>query len=249
MAISGKHAFVIWLCALVLLLWLGAPGAMAAGWQAWPEMNWFLPVNPDTQLLLVVALVDDLDTEHGELEVGATLRLDLDTFQRWEAETPEERERQYLLLGLGYRHIRSLGDEEDLNGEHRGIIELTPRFYLPHNIIVSDRNRVDLRWIDGEDFSTRYRNRLTVEREFRSRRRVFSLYAEVEVFNDSRYEGWDRVTYDVGIQLPFEGAPLLRSDTVQRAGTVLEFYYLYQDDKRNPDNTLNAIGAIYKIYY
>ncbi len=248
MFVSRKRVALISFWALSLLLQVGAVDGIAAGWQFWPEASWHFPVNEDSQLALVVRVTQDTGTEQQDLQLGPSLTFDLDTFRGSDAQTAEERDRTYLTLGVGYRYIRT----EDLTGdptiEHRGIVELTPRWYLAHGITLSDRNRVDLRWIEGVRFSTRYRNRLHVQRNFHLRRLAFTGYAEIEAFNDSRYEGWERFRYGLGIELPLRGL-LMRSGVIRGKGAVLKLYYVYQDDRRPLDTGLNAVGVTYKMYY
>lgn len=51
--------------------------------------------------------------------------------------------------------------------------------------MLSDRNRVDFRWVNDK-FSVRYRNRLTLEREFTIGERSYTPYASIEAYYDSR---------------------------------------------------------------
>jgi hypothetical protein len=74
--------------------------------------------------------------------------------------------REYLSFRFGYRYSRTLPDRGDPSQEHRPVIELTPRYSLPARLLLIDRNRLDLRWVDG-NFSWRCRNRLTLERHFK----------------------------------------------------------------------------------
>jgi hypothetical protein len=248
MSMSGKRVALISFCALALLLRGGAVDGIASDWQFWPEASWHFPLKEGSQLTLVARITQDDGTQEQDLQLGPSLTFDLDTFRASYAQTAEERDRTYLTLGVGYRYIRSEDLTEDPTVEHRGIVELTPRWYLPHGITVSDRNRVDLRWIEGDRYSTRYRNRLHVQRNFHMRRLAFTGYAEIEAFNDSRHEGWERVRYGIGIELPLRGL-LIRSGLIHGKGSVLKVYYIYQDERRHLDTSLNAVGVTYKMYY
>jgi hypothetical protein len=246
--ISARQAVVVLLCTLAVLFWAGSGDVIAARWQFWPEASWHFPINEDTQLSLVARITQDQGTLEQDLQLGPSVRFDLDTSQNSDAQTAEERDRTYLTLGVGYRYIYSRGDRDDPFREHRGIIALTPRWYLPYSLIVSDRNRLDLRWIEGEGYSTRYRNRLTVERQLRVRRRDFTAYVEAEAFNDFRYGGWERYRYGLGVRFHMPGL-LIRQGVVRGRGTMLDVYLLHQDDRRRPNNTFNVIGVAYKLYH
>jgi hypothetical protein len=70
-----------------------------------------------------------------------------------------------------------------------------------HEVLVSDRSRMDLRSIEGT-FSWRYRNRLTVEREFSAGRFRFTPYARGEIYYDSRHDKVSRTALIAGSSFP-----------------------------------------------
>jgi hypothetical protein len=83
--------------------------------------------------------------------------------------------------------------------EYRGIASLFARKYLPGGILVEARTRADLRWIDG-DYSTRYRFRLEVNRDFDVSGHVITPFVQAEYFYDTRYDGWARTLYQAGAE-------------------------------------------------
>ena len=64
-------------------------------------------------------------------------------------------------MRVGYRYLHNTGDDPE---ENRGVVEVTPRYPLVRGVLVSNRFRTDLRFIGGE-YSWRFRNRLSLERE------------------------------------------------------------------------------------
>ena len=60
-----------------------------------------------------------------------------------------------VMLRAGYRYMPSTNGAT----EHRGLLEATASYPLVRGVLLSDRNRVDFRFIDGE-FAWRYRNRI-----------------------------------------------------------------------------------------
>jgi len=70
---------------------------------------------------------------------------------------------KYLTFRGGYRYLISATGPD----ENRMILEFTPRFLLPKSLSLADRNRMDLRWYGS--FSWRYRNRLSLEKDFTMR--------------------------------------------------------------------------------
>jgi hypothetical protein len=101
--------------------------------------------------------------------------------------------------------------------------------------VISDRNRGELRFIKGQSFSTRYRNRLRLERDFKHRWFECTPYAYDEMFYDTRYDRWNPNRYAFGLEFPVG------------AHVVLEPYYLRQNIRSNsPD--LNTFGLKLNLY-
>jgi hypothetical protein len=61
---------------------------------------------------------------------------------------------------VGYQYLDNVGKPD----ENRIQFALTSRFELPWSLVLADRNRADLRFINDQ-FSWRYRNRLTLQRQ------------------------------------------------------------------------------------
>jgi len=70
----------------------------------------------------------------------------------------------HLVIGGGYEFFRTIqsGKTKD---ERRVIFEAIPGFRPSSRFLVRDTNRVEFRWVNGV-YSTRYRNKLRVERDF-----------------------------------------------------------------------------------
>jgi hypothetical protein len=136
---------------------------------------------------------------------------------------------------IGYRYIHPYTG--DSPAEHRGVLEITGRHGLPGGVLLSDRNRMDLRSIGGE-YSWRYRNRLTIEREFSIGRFKPSPYVRGEVYYDSRYDKWSRTALIAGSILPIN------------RHLELEGYFEHQNDSGGSSNrTVNAVGAVVNLYF
>jgi hypothetical protein len=102
---------------------------------------------------------------------------------------------------------------------------------------LSDRNRGDLRFIGGQGFSTRYRNKLQLERDFRVGEFVLTPYASEEVFYDTRYGIWNRNRTSTGVEVPFS------------PNFVLDAYYARQNDSRSKPPHTNVLGIKIELYY
>ena len=66
---------------------------------------------------------------------------------------------------------------------------------------MTDRNRFEFRWVNGA-YSTRYRNRILVERPVKTRGYEWTPYGDAEVAYTLSNDRWSYVKYEVGMQLP-----------------------------------------------
>jgi hypothetical protein len=110
----------------------------------------------------------------------------------------DESKNRFLLFRVGYRYLNSFSGDPD---EHRVVLEATPRYPLKGGVLVSNRGRVDARFIDGE-YSWRFCSRLSVEREFSIGPVRMNPYARGELFYDSRFDKWSRTEWIGGAALP-----------------------------------------------
>ena len=157
--------------------------------EFWPEIDIYINLKPKVRLFL-------LGTVSKAVEDG-----ELFNAQAFEAQIGAHIDyipNKHLILRTGYRYGRSL--EDDSYREHRLLTEQTLRKLLPGDFVLSDRNREDFRFLKG-DFSFRYRNRLTIEREFELKKRTITPYVSGEVFYDTRYDTWNRNRLATGVQI------------------------------------------------
>jgi hypothetical protein len=101
---------------------------------------------------------------------------------------------------LAYRFVTSRPERGRLNHENRLSVDVIPALPLPENIILTDRNRLEFRWLNGVP-SQRYRNRLMLRRVF-PRARGTAPYLAGEAFYDSRFGHWSRWRAQAGVTFP-----------------------------------------------
>ena len=201
--------------------------------QIWPEVDIYVPLNEKFRLFFLATTTKAEETrDNTEGQVGAHIDYNLN---------------RKVSLRTGYRYGFSLGGSDPFK-EHRIIFEQTLRQPLPLQVLVSDRNREDLRWVNGE-FSARYRNRVTLEREFKVLNRGITPYGSAEVFYDSRFKTWNRNRFAVGAQLALKrGAPLI-SLIHPKKQFVLDLYLMRQNDSRSQPAHVKALGIAFSIYF
>jgi hypothetical protein len=208
--------------------------------EFWPEVDVYVNIKPKVRLFFMATVSKSV--EDGELfnsnayegQVGAHI---------------DYLPGKHLVLRAGYRFGTSLGSNEGSNEsfkEHRVVAEQTLRKIMPGDILLSDRNREDFRFISG-DFSFRYRNRVTLEREFHVKERVLTPYTSAEVYYDTRFDDWSRTRFVVGVQTSLRRGPIWKL-VHPKNSLVLDLYLARQHDFQST-NRVNALGAALVIYF
>jgi hypothetical protein len=205
--------------------------------EFWPEFQGYVKINNVLRLRLVASLTRAQET--GQNTEGL-FEVDLDIgvkafFREKLMNLPDDQRGKYLTLRTGYAYIPTLA-ETDPAKEHRVVLEATARYPLPLDILVSDRNRGDLRWINGE-FSTRYRNRLRIERDFAIRKFKFTPYAMGELFYDLRFDRWNRNEITVGTEVPLSSR------------AVIEGYFLRQHNSGSGTTRIYGFGVVFQWHF
>jgi len=115
-------------------------------------------------------------------------------------------------------------------------------FYpLEGDWLLTDRNRIDIRWFDGDDDSSfRYRNRVQLEKPFE----IFEDYsltgfASYELYYDSRYNTTvQRQRFIGGVSIP-----LLENKL------SVDIFYGYHVESVPKKETGDAVGVAFGIYF
>ena len=199
--------------------------------EIWPEVDFFFPLNE--RFRLVVAAGTEKASETRDATEGQA-GIYLDCFFR-----------ERITLRAGYRHGFEIGDNEPFS-EHRVVLDQTFHKPLPHAFVFTDRNRQELRWING-DFSMRFRNRATIEKSFVVGKRSLVPYGSGEIFYDSRFSTFNRFRAVAGTQIVFAKRDFWLMNI--RRQRVLDVYYLWQTDSRSQPRHLHAIGVTFGIHF
>jgi hypothetical protein len=137
----------------VLLLFLVVSGIQAVRAQEpttrnefWPEIDVYIDVKPKLRLYFLGAMSKSV--EDGELRNAKGFEAQIGAHIDY---IPNE----HVILRTGYRFGTSVGDTDEPYKEHRFLTEQTLRKLLPGELLLSDRNREEFRFING-DFSFRF---------------------------------------------------------------------------------------------
>jgi len=223
----------------LLLLGLLASRAAAqtptTGTAFWPAVEAHAGIHGKLRLVVLTELKNGEDYSYDQWRVGAGLSYQMKSFARRHLEDIDPQKEHKLLVASGYEYIESTESSKP-GSENRLTVGLTPQARPPGGFLVSDRNRFEFRWVNGV-YSTRYRNKVMVERITQHRHLQFAPYASAEFFYDVAKDSWNQAQYAVGISWPYKR--ILKLDT----------YYLYQDCTTCSPRYLNVAGLTLKYFY
>jgi len=202
-----------------------------------PEFDVYLPVTPMIRVNLTNYFRGNLTTDAWQTNTTFFVETALKpVLRRRLRQQPDVYRSRYLTFSAGYRYRADLTDSGSAH-ENRGILEFTSRYPLPGRLVISDRNRGEFRFIQGQTFSSRYRNRLRLEYDFERGRFECTPYGDFEIVYDTRFDRWTGRRYEFGGQFPIG------------SHVMLEPYYLRQDATQSAPNHVNAFGFKFNMYF
>jgi hypothetical protein len=226
------HKRTRWITASILTLSISA---FSQTFQFWPEVNNYVKLNDKVRLLFMAQQTRENRTG-ADAEIGPNIDIFLNPLLGLKRVTVfqlDQSKSRPLTFRLGYRYMPSTTNPT----ENRIVIEATPRYPLIRGVLLTNRNRCDLRFIQGK-FSWRYRNRLMAERTFGIGSFHFSPYTRLEAYYDSNYEKFSRTAVDAGSIFPIG------------KHAELEGYYEHQNDtSKAPNRQTNAAGVVLDLYF
>jgi Protein of unknown function (DUF2490) len=209
--------------------------------EVWPEIDAYVRLSSSMKLFGLAAFSSARNESASEGQYGIhwdiswkRLRHQL-IFNRLTDRANDEKMRP-LTFRVGYRYSSSIQHDGDPSRENRGVLEAHVRWPTRGGLLLSDRNRLDLRWVNGV-YSWRYRNRVLLERETAIGGYHITPYTSGEIFYDSRYDEWNRTRFCLGIQAPLH----------PRA--MLDTYYARQHDTRSEPAYVNALGLALNVFF
>jgi hypothetical protein len=212
--------------------------------EFWPAIEVYINVKPKVRLYLLGGVNKTI--EDGELFNAQSYEAQIGAHVDY---IPNE----HLILRGGYRYGRAIGNNDNGFREHRLLADQILRKLLPGDLLLTDRNREEFRFITG-DFSFRYRNRVMIEREFQwanvplLKGRTITPYVSGELSYDTRYGVWNRNRYAIGMIQSLKRGPILRK-LLPKRGMNLDIYLMRQNDSRSSPAHVNALGAALVFYF
>jgi len=227
-------------CVTVSVVLLAAPHqpvqaqAPATGGQVWSAGNLWITLPARLRLLLTGELNAGTNYSYQQSIVGAGIGY------RWKrintlghiVNINADKESR-VTAGAGYEYLWT--DQAGANSaEDRIVVDVTPRFRPQRRLLLDFRNRAEFRWVNGVS-STRFRTRVTVERDIPVNNFRLTPYVSAEFFYNFASSAWDEQQYAIGVELPY------------RRIAMLQAYYLFQYSNSAPQN-VNVLGLTLNVY-
>jgi hypothetical protein len=187
--------------------------------QFFPEVDMFFKLNDSSRLLAVTSgtVAPEADDENAYVSLA------------WDHRISDR-----ISVRGAYRFQYTWGDP--VQRENRIQISGDYRFPIFYRLIATDRNMIELRWINGQP-SQRYRNRLTLEREFVGLfGKAHTFSGAAEVYYDTRTEAWNYREYTATIS------------TLLSQKVSLDVYYQRQDNTQLSPAHVNGVGFLLTLY-
>jgi hypothetical protein len=237
---ATSKTLLSWLMASFSLVLCARPVRAQGLDQLWPELNVFLKLNENSRLFFLYAGTRVKQEGYSDGQLGAHLDLYLRPLRPMHKKHAERHadvaRNRFLSIRLGYLYGSTPKDSQEPFVEHTPMIEITPRYYLPKGILLTSRNRLDFRFLDG-DYRPRYRLREKLERSFEVHSFTVTPYAHAEAFYDWRYNVFHRFRFAAGGEVQLH------------RHFVVESYYLRQEDSRASVRSLNVAGIGIQFYF
>ena len=139
---------------------------------------------------------DEFASSKWKVSAGASFRIK--PFRKTFLDLVDSVKQNRYVFGAAYEYSRTPDAGNRI--EHRGIFEGTVRYKIPAGMLLTDRNRFELRWVDN-GFHVRYRNRLILERRMKLMKLKVSPFVAAEAIWDQRYKHWNVFKYIGGVQV------------------------------------------------
>jgi len=203
--------------------------------EFWPEVEAHVQFPDNWRILAFAGLKKGEDFPYQQVYVGLGLGYQWKTISKPHLENIDPDKEHTFVFGGGYERLQTVNSGKT-SDENRLALSATAGFRPASRLLVSDRNRVEFRWVNGV-YSTRYRNLVQGEYDFKIREFRFTPYASAEFFYDGATSSWNQEWYTAGIQWPYKRI------------FMVETYYLRQNCTTcNPAN-LNVGGLTLNLFF
>ena len=214
-------------------------GTMAAAqfretvWEARPKVVSAVDLWPRTRLETWLESQSGLDFFFQRWRTGSLISRRMKPILNLHLRDIDEDNDHYLVIGGGYEYLHTVLRGR-LTNDNSIIAHATPHILLA-GLLLSDRNRMEFRWINGL-YDSRYRNRITINRQSQVGALRFAPYAYGEVFYNYKTRLWNHREYAAGLQFPY------------KSQFMLDTYFLRESCTGCSLGSVNMIGVTLNLY-
>lgn len=146
----------------------------------------------------------------------------------------DEENLHILVIAAGYEFLRT-SQNGKIKHENRFGLAGTGHFTPGAGLLLTDRNRIEFRWVDGT-YNFRYRNKVVIDRHFKAGRFSFIPYASGEMFWDRNHHLWNENQYAFGSQFPY------------KTHLMVDAYYLHKNCTTCNPKSVNVLGLTVNLF-
>jgi hypothetical protein len=203
--------------------------------EFWPAIDAHVEFAHDWRLLAFVGLKKGEEFAYQQLNAGAGFGYQWKTISKPHLENIDPDKEHTFIFAGGYERLQTLqsGTPSD---ENRLALQAVAGFRPISRLFVSDRNRVEFRWVNGV-YSTRYRNLLFGLYDIKIHEFRFSPYASAEAFYNGAVGSWNEEQYTVGVEWPYKRLLMLQT------------YYLRENCTTCNPAHLNVAGLTLNLFF
>jgi len=203
--------------------------------EFWPEAEAHIQFPENWRLLGFVGLKNGEDFPYQQVYAGFGLGYQWKQITKPHLENIDPNKEHTFVFGGGYERLQTLNSGKT-SAENRLALQAVAQFRPASRLLLSDRNRVEFRWVNGV-YSTRYRNLAQGEYDVKMHGFRFTPYASAEVFYNGATSSWNQEWYTAGIEWPYKRILMVQT------------YYLRQNCTTcNPAN-LNVGGLTLNFFF
>jgi hypothetical protein len=234
---SGSRVRLVWALLFVFACLVRA-GASDTESQFWPEIDVYVHLNAVSRLYLTYSATREHDlADYANGQTGIFYDFyTLPILRRELGEHPDKSRGKLLMFRGGYTYTLTPESNGHNKIENTATFLADARVPLKNGLLLIERNRGDLRFIDGA-YTPRYRNRLRLERRTQVGRLDFIPYAQVEVFYDWKYDAFAPWRYSLG------------SEFRLNRHIILEGNYTRQRNTKSSPEYVNALALTLQLYF
>ena len=238
-ALPEPHSVLAQVATLMLLIAMGATASAQDSdntvSEFWPELDAKVQLPDNWRLEGFVGLKKGEDFPYQQLYAGVGLGYQRKRINRPHPENIDPDKEHTFVFGGGYERLQTVSSRTT-SYENRMVLQVVAGFRPASRLLLSDRNRVEFRWVNGV-YSTRYRNLVQGEYDLKIHEFRFSPYASAEFFYSSTTSSWNQEWYTAGIEWPYKRILMVQT------------YYLRQNCTNcNPAN-LNVGGLTLSFFF